>query len=113
MEGTSAKFHIYEGKRGKREQTLVIDVNLDQHSNVYLEVMPVYKKGNLPSRYPDGTFFERRERIGEEEIQKVSNLSLSLSLSSFRFSWVRLEPIQEAAMENFAWRITAFLDYLR
>jgi len=80
MEGTSAKFHIYEGKRGKREQTLVIDVNLDQHSNVYLEVMPVYKKGNLPSRHPDGmSFFERRERIGEEEIQKYP-ISLSLFL---------------------------------
>lgn len=100
------QIHIYEGKRGKREQTLVIDVNSDQHSNVYLGVMRpsvcLQEKKSTERRHPDGmSFFEHREKIGEEEIRKrVANLSLLLS--SFQFSRVHLEPIQEAATENFA-----------
>jgi len=71
-------------------------------------VLSVYKKRSLPNRHflTECRFQNAGKRL-EKEIRKRPIL-----LSPFRFSRVHLEPIQEAATENFAWRITAFLSYL-
>jgi len=78
-----------------------------------LRSLCLQEKKSIEQTFPDGmSFSECWKKRGKEVRLKKEIRKRPILLSPFRFSRVHLKPIQEAATENFALRITAFLSYL-